>query len=199
LTDNSPVVAQKIPLETGEDSNAGSQPDLDYDSEAGMSPEFGGDDESENLIDAHDSSPAQVQLSTWVPSSDVHPSKSNGNVQRLCQGEQRVKFIYGQTLAVLGQYDLKVLSGVITVYGATITPKSDARRIVAPSTHPLPVLRCVSGDGAEAQFLSVLREDESLKSMERVSPLFKDIWHCECGKFALDELGHSFTKVRIVH
>jgi polynucleotide 5'-hydroxyl-kinase GRC3/NOL9 len=157
-----------------------------------------GDDESESQTEAHDPTPMEVQLSTWGPSNDVHPNKSKENVQLLPQGQQRVKLTYGQTLAVLGQYDLKVLSGVITVYGVLLTPKSDTRRIVAPSTHPLPVIRCVSGDGAEVQFLSILREDESLKSMERVSPLFKGIWHCECGKYALDELGHSFTKVSTV-
>ena len=157
-----------------------------------MSHDEGGESGSE--IDAQDPT-LDVQLSTWTPSNGEQPIQSKDNLLRRFEGAQQVRLAYGKTLAILGQYDLKVVSGVVTVYGAFLTPKSETARVIAPSTHALPILRCVSSDGAELQVLSIKHKNESLKCLEKVSPLFGGIWHCECGKYALDELGYTFTKV----
>ncbi|KAF2144519.1 uncharacterized protein K452DRAFT_306341 [Aplosporella prunicola CBS 121167] len=79
----------------------------------------------------------------------------------------------GQTIAILGQYDLVVTKGVVMLYGAILRAGPQTRRILAPASHALPVIRCLSPDGSEVQLKSVRLE---LGSLENLSPLYGRLW-----------------------
>jgi hypothetical protein len=152
---------------------------LDYDSEAGMT-----SDQNEDQGDIASSElniTLNKELSTWRP--------SDGNISNTKIG-QRIHMNYGQTLVILGQFDLNIHSGVINVYGTFLGSKSPIQRIVSPSTEPLPSIRCVSSDGAEIDLLNV-PADESFENLGRISGLFQDIWSCKCPN--CQELGYQFT------
>jgi hypothetical protein len=157
---------------------------LDYDSEEGMT-----DDVVGELGTVIESTPSNVEfreISTWKPFSNNISETNSG---------QRIHLNYGQTLAILGQYDLNVHVGIISVYGAFIGSKSGIRRIVSPSTELLPIIRCVSSDGADIDVLNV-PSAENYETLGRCSALFRDIWNCSCPN--CHEVGQhlSFSKVR---
>jgi hypothetical protein len=156
--------------------------DLDYDSEAGMTAEMD-EDEGDNS-DALEA--LRKEYSSWKP--------LDNNISETRTG-QRIHMIYGQTLAILGQFDLSVLSGVVSISGAYCSSKSPIQRVIAPLTAPLPVIRCASSDGAGLDLLNV-PEKENLERLGRVSGLFRDIWSCQCPNCA--EMGEKYTfrKVR---
>lgn len=152
---------------------------LDYDSEAGMAdkqlPDQGYAGSSESHLTL------KKELSSWKP--------LDGNISSTQIG-QRIHMTYGQTLAILGQFDLNVHNGVISIYGAFLGPKSPIRRVISPSTEPLPVIRCVSSDGAQIDLLNV-PADENFESLGRISGHFRDIWSCKCPN--CQEMGDDFT------
>lgn len=78
------------------------------------------------------------------------------------------------TLAVIGQYDLWVKRGVVSVSGAKLHPSPRLHRVYAPSTHSLPIVKCVttSGEYAEVELRNVAGGPHEL---ERLSPLFDRI------------------------
>jgi hypothetical protein len=163
---------------------AGEPISLDYDSEAGMTDDG---DEDHGEIDISDTSePYQKEYSSWKP--------LDNNISETRTG-QRIHMTYGQTLAVLGQFDLSVLSGVVNISGAFCSSKSPIQRVTAPLTEPLPVLRCVSSDGARIDLLNV-PDNENFESLSRVSRLFCDIWSCRCPNCAEMGENYTFRKVR---
>ncbi|KZZ92666.1 hypothetical protein AAP_02747 [Ascosphaera apis ARSEF 7405] len=78
------------------------------------------------------------------------------------------------TLAVIGQYDLWVKRGVVSVSGAKLHPSPRLHRVYSPSTHSLPIVKCVttSGEYAEVELRNVAGGPHEL---ERLSPLFDRI------------------------
>ncbi|KAK2743272.1 Polynucleotide 5'-hydroxyl-kinase grc3 [Myotisia sp. PD_48] len=79
------------------------------------------------------------------------------------------------TLAVIGQYDLWVKRGVVSICGAKLDPNPRLYRVFAPSTHSLPVIKAVSGSEgyAEVELFSVF---DGLCDLWRISPLYDQIW-----------------------
>ncbi|KAM5447645.1 Polynucleotide 5'-hydroxyl-kinase grc3 [Microsporum audouinii] len=80
------------------------------------------------------------------------------------------------TLAIVGQYDIWVKRGVVSVMGAKLYPSPTVHRVYAPSTHSLPVIKSVSGpDGyAEVELISV---QDGLPQLSRISNLYYRIWN----------------------
>lgn len=81
-----------------------------------------------------------------------------------------------QNLALVGQYDLWVKRGVVSLMGAKLHPSPKIYRVYAPSTHSLPVIKCVSGmDGAAEVEIKSCKS--GLSQLRDVSPLYQKIWN----------------------
>jgi polynucleotide 5'-hydroxyl-kinase GRC3/NOL9 len=86
---------------------------------------------------------------------------------------------------ILGQYEISVQKGQITLLGSTLRASKSVHRIYAPSTHSLPVIRCLATDvdGAEIR----LHQSESgLRSLKALSPLFGKLWNDGSGPLGVE-------------
>ncbi|OJD38136.1 rna processing protein [Diplodia corticola] len=114
--------------------------------------------------------PPIVELSSWTPRrGTVIRNNASGMVARLEPEE---------TLASIGIYDIFVKRGVVTIYGAILRAGPNARsyRVFAPASHALPVIHCLSPDGAEVELKSV---ECGLHLLEKLSPLYARLWKSE--------------------
>lgn len=79
-------------------------------------------------------------------------------------------------MVVLGQYDLWVKRGIVSLMGAKLHPSSQVYRVYAPSTHSLPVIKCIAGVGGEAE-VELKSCHSGLSRLQDVSPLYQRIWN----------------------
>jgi len=79
-----------------------------------------------------------------------------------------------QTVTHIGTYDILVIKGAVTIYGAILTADDGPRRVFAPSTHALPVIKCLSRE-AEVQIKHV--PGSGLVSLRIFSPLYGRFWN----------------------
>lgn len=87
-----------------------------------------------------------------------------------------------QRLVILGQYDLTVKRGLITIMGASVTASSTVHRVCAPASHALPVIRFSASEEGHAE-LSLKQCKDGLKDLRLLSPLFDNIWNEEVELF----------------
>ncbi|RLL96503.1 Polynucleotide 5'-hydroxyl-kinase grc3 [Aspergillus turcosus] len=80
------------------------------------------------------------------------------------------------TLVLLGHYDLWVKRGVISLMGAKLHPSPRLYRVYAPSTHSLPVIKCVAGVDGEAE-IEVKSCNSGIYGLRHLSPLYQRIWN----------------------
>ncbi|PKX98130.1 putative RNA processing protein Grc3 [Aspergillus novofumigatus IBT 16806] len=80
------------------------------------------------------------------------------------------------TLVLLGHYDLWVKRGVISLMGAKLHPSPRLYRVYAPSTHSLPVIKCVAGVDGEAE-IEVKSCHSGIYRLRHLSPLYQRIWN----------------------
>ncbi|KAF4416651.1 Polynucleotide 5'-hydroxyl-kinase GRC3 [Colletotrichum fructicola] len=71
-------------------------------------------------------------------------------------------------------YGIKVISGEVTVAGATIRPTDGIQWVHAPHCHGIPVVRCSDETTLE---LHPHPQAASLRKLERLSPLFRSLWN----------------------
>ncbi|KAI0439129.1 hypothetical protein F4803DRAFT_564744 [Xylaria telfairii] len=122
--------------------------------------EGGGDD--------YHAGPAQpINLSNFRPLKDNFRKRSNGVAQ--------LKLNEGERLVILGGYGVRVESGEVTIYGATLKTSQAVSWVYAPQSHALPVIRCTSYATLELHPHPCTQE---LKDLELLSPLFRKVW-CE--------------------
>lgn len=81
-----------------------------------------------------------------------------------------------KNLALLGRYDLWVKRGVVSLMGAKLHPSPRVYRIYAPSTHSLPVIKCVAGVDGAAE-VEVKSCHNGLSRLRDLSPLYQRIWN----------------------
>ncbi|KAF8423825.1 hypothetical protein EV426DRAFT_711063 [Tirmania nivea] len=119
-----------------------------------------------------------TQISSFIP--------TEGNTEVYKPG---LSMKYGlnanETIVLQGEYSLRVLSGSVQIYGATLTPSSGTHRIWAPSTHALPVIEALPskrGDrvqekkgGVDAEIV-VGRFNSGIRDIGRVWPMFGGVW-----------------------
>ncbi|PGH02892.1 hypothetical protein GX51_04348 [Blastomyces parvus] len=88
----------------------------------------------------------------------------------------RLKLKMRKNLALIGQYDLWVKRGVVSIMGAKLHPSTRLYRVYAPSTHSLPVIKCVSGveDYAEVEIRSC---NNGLCRLKNLSNLYHRVWN----------------------
>ncbi|KAI9876625.1 MAG: Polynucleotide 5'-hydroxyl-kinase grc3 [Pleopsidium flavum] len=131
--------------------------------------------EQENSSNSGTDSPRVLpsrQLSTFKPTpKNVISDTRDGMLLRMRQGD---------TLAILGQYDLWVLKGAVNLMGVTLHPSSTAHRVYAPSTHSLPAIRCVPdpfSPTAQQTEIEILPYKSGLRLLRQLSPRFGRIWN----------------------
>lgn len=81
-----------------------------------------------------------------------------------------------QNLTLLGHYDLWVKRGVISLMGAKLHPSPRVYRVYAPSTHSLPVVKCVAGVEGEAE-IEIKSCHSGIYRLRDISPLYQRVWN----------------------
>ncbi|KAL1959804.1 hypothetical protein VTO42DRAFT_949 [Malbranchea cinnamomea] len=83
------------------------------------------------------------------------------------------------TLVLVGQYDLWVKRGVVSIFGAKLHPSPRLHRVYAPSTHSLPVIKCVSGGPDDYAEIEIRSCYTGLVGLGDISNLYDRIWNGE--------------------
>lgn len=109
-------------------------------------------------------------FSTWRAIQDG----PNKNVEMISKDSFVIRMDRGQTLTIMGEYDLQVKSGIVIMQGATLDKTSGRRKVYNAATDPLLPLRCHSNGDCKIQvwFCSA-----SMSSLGKVSKDFRGIWH----------------------
>lgn len=75
------------------------------------------------------------------------------------------------------------MKGAVTLAGATLTKSSGLQVVYAPSTHSLPVIECVAGNGEnkggefDAEVTITSQDSNSgLRDVGKLCPMFNSIW-----------------------
>lgn len=116
---------------------------------------------------------APVQLST------VEPGRMTYNAD----GSLCVKMLPTESLLILGQYDLWVKRGVVSLLGASLTAGPTLHRVFAPMTHSLPPIKCISGEYFVSEYaeLEIRSCTSGLERLKNVSPLYDAMWNESSG------------------
>ncbi|KAL4895556.1 polynucleotide 5'-hydroxyl-kinase grc3 [Aspergillus ambiguus] len=80
------------------------------------------------------------------------------------------------SLVLIGHYDLWVKRGVVSLMGAKLHPSPRLYRVYAPSTHSLPVIKCVAGVDGAAE-VEIKSGDSGIYRLRDLSPLYQRIWN----------------------
>lgn len=115
-----------------------------------------------------------VTLSTFVPRT--------GNV---VQGDEScLQFILqeNETATFIGDYEISLTSGIVTIYGSVLRPSTGAQRVYAPSISALPQIQARQPNTTVR--ISSVRS--GLRKLAKLSPLFRNIWNTD------GEPGRSF-------
>ncbi|KAJ5608918.1 hypothetical protein N7528_009485 [Penicillium herquei] len=164
--------AKPIEEEVHEDSQ-----EEDSEEDAADEPEEMDEDEVASVAgdaDGYESpaeTPAELQN---FPLSKARLNKNNivyADEDTLC-----IRIKEKMNLALLGQYDLWVKRGVVSLMGAKLHPSPRVYRVYAPSTHSLPLIKCVSGVDGEAE-VEIKSCNSGLSRLRDVSPLYQKIWN----------------------
>ncbi|KAJ0318714.1 hypothetical protein Brms1b_004203 [Colletotrichum noveboracense] len=135
---------------------------------------------SPSLSPAPQSEPApESQTSTPTPGRSparTRPPKRTGNAERAEEPLKQQVAVTGSPKGQAGDgsYGIKVISGEVTVAGATIRPTDGIQWVHAPHCHGIPVVRCSDETTLE---LHPHPQAASLRKLERLSPLFRSLWN----------------------
>ncbi|KAL2816805.1 hypothetical protein BDW59DRAFT_136434 [Aspergillus cavernicola] len=171
--DNEPRdIRRKKPEETVVD-DGGNQTSSDEQSEEEDMEENGDDVINAEAEDGYES-PVDTTLTMEFPLSKIRLNKSNivyNDEHTLC-----VRIREKMSIVLIGHYDLWVKRGVVSLMGAKLHPSPRTYRVYAPSTHSLPVIKCVSGvDGAaEVEFKSCR---SGISRLRDLSPFYQRVWN----------------------
>ncbi|KAI1173792.1 hypothetical protein F4777DRAFT_421830 [Nemania sp. FL0916] len=105
------------------------------------------------------------QFSSFHPSAKTFRKRA-GSICQLKLGE-------GERLVILGSYGIRIKSGEVTIYSATLGMSDSVSWVHAPRSHALPVIRCTNEATLE---LHPHPGAQALKSLELLSPLFAKLW-----------------------
>ena len=105
-----------------------------------------------------------VQLSTFRPIKD--------NINQDDDEVLEVALQHDETATFIGEYEVSVVSGVITVYGAVLRSGSFPKRIYAPSTLALPQIQARQ----QNTMIRISSVKSTLRKLDKLSPLFRNIW-----------------------
>ena len=105
-----------------------------------------------------------------------------------------------QSLALIGQYDLWIRKGAVSIYGAILHASSKLHRVYAPATHAIPVIKAVInpyspyGRSAEIKIVSC---KSRIRLLNEISSEYGKIWNesIEEARSPIDTTRRSFTLV----
>ncbi|KAL8725351.1 MAG: hypothetical protein Q9166_007411 [cf. Caloplaca sp. 2 TL-2023] len=124
--------------------------------------------------------------------NDDHTLDSTTTVQQLSTfvasqvniiGQRKDDFtirLHDCTVTLIGQYEIWVHSGAISVMGAVLYPSSAAYRVFAPSTHSLPVIKPVRnpfGPPEQQAEITISSCQSGMRLLKQVSPMFNRLWN----------------------
>lgn len=123
-----------------------------------------GDSDSEEVNVTVNATPPKrnLQLSTWKP--------TRKNVRRDDAEALEISLKPDEKATFIGSFDLEVLSGVVSVYGAMLHPNSGLQRIDALATSAIPALTA-----KKPSTLRLMSISRSLDRLENLSPLFRNV------------------------
>ena len=116
-----------------------------------------------------------TQLSTFNP--------TKGNASKDNEELLQVTLPMNETVTLIGEYDIEVVTGTVTIYGTVLRPNSGRQRVYAPSTHALPQIQSRTADS----LLRIHSAKSGIRKLEKLSPLFRNIWANDSGS------GRTFT------
>ncbi|KAL9591673.1 MAG: hypothetical protein Q9179_007484, partial [Wetmoreana sp. 5 TL-2023] len=123
------------------------------------------------------------QLSTFVPSKD--------NVIGQTDQEWTIN-LKGETMTLLGQYEIWVKEGAISIQGAILYPSPSVYTIFAPSTHALPLIRSIRNPyrpSPQQTIITISNHRSGIRLLKEISPKFDRLWNR--AKARTDEPGSS--------
>ncbi|PWW71636.1 hypothetical protein C7212DRAFT_367157 [Tuber magnatum] len=109
----------------------------------------------------------ETRMSNFTPTSENYIPAQDGSC------------IVRMTLVILGEYELCVRKGTITISGAKLTREFGHCQVFAPTTHALPEIACVKvkgkreGSGAE---ILVTQTESGVRNLGRTCPVANGIW-----------------------
>ncbi|KAL8846046.1 MAG: hypothetical protein Q9221_008842 [Calogaya cf. arnoldii] len=89
-------------------------------------------------------------------------------------------YLDDSTLTIIGQYEIWVRKGAISILGAVLYPSYAAFRVFAPSTHSLPVIRPIRnpfGPAGQPVEIIITSFRSGIRLLRQVSPKFGRIWN----------------------
>ena len=107
----------------------------------------------------------RIEFSNFTPHS--------GNVVR--NDEHRFEFSMqeNETATFIGEYEVSVSSGIITIYGAVLRPNSTPTRVFATNVSALPQIQARQNNTT----VRVLSTKSGIRKLGQLSPLFRNIWN----------------------
>jgi polynucleotide 5'-hydroxyl-kinase GRC3/NOL9 len=124
-----------------------------------------------------------IILSSFKPSKDTVRALEDGTLSIiLAPGEvshvlfQNELVLMEQRLVIIGQLEISVQKGHLSIMGSILRPSKRFYRVFAPSSHSLPVIRCLATDTESAE-LRLHPFEAGLRSLELLSPLFGKLWN----------------------
>ena len=115
-----------------------------------------------------------IRLSTFRPTSK--------NVLRDDETCMELSMSSNETAVFTGEYETEVVKGTATLYGAVLNASSGSQRVYAPSIQALPEI--VARKASTVVRITTVKS--SLRKLEKLSPLFRNIW-------TTDSKGRSFA------
>ncbi|EAW11564.1 putative RNA processing protein Grc3 [Aspergillus clavatus NRRL 1] len=168
-------------------TRSAAQPPAQKDEEKDLSGALEEEDDEEVLEEENDAgaialdgdadgyeSPVDVAHLQNFPLSKTRLNKNSviySDEQTLC-----VRIKEKMNLVLLGHYDLWVKRGVVSLMGAKLHPSARVYRVYAPSTHSLPVIKCIAGVDGEAE-IEVKSCHSGIYRLRHLSPLYQRIWN----------------------
>ncbi|KOS17681.1 Polynucleotide 5'-hydroxyl-kinase GRC3 [Escovopsis weberi] len=122
--------------------------------------------------DSEATTPGGSSTAPRISYSSFALSKSNS--RRTSTGAIQLRLRDGERFLVLGSYGIKVLTGQVTIAGASLRPSDQIHWVHAPHCYAVPVLRTVDKSSLE---LHSDPSSQGLRKLERLSPLFKRLWN----------------------
>lgn len=122
------------------------------------------DDGIETSLDPPVKSPQRVQLSTFVPTPETAIEHSDEEVH--------FKLPHNESVVFIGEYDLQVLEGTVTIYGAILHASEEVYRVYAPSTHALPAIVARRADAE----VVLWPPTKAMRGLSKISPAYRRIW-----------------------
>ncbi|KAL6870533.1 hypothetical protein J3F83DRAFT_760992 [Trichoderma novae-zelandiae] len=123
-----------------------------------------------------------------VTYSSFMPNKNN--CRTTAKGTVALKLRDSERFIVIGSFGIKVSTGEVTVFGATLRPSDSIHWIHAPHCHAIPVIR--TSEKVTLELHSDPNAD-GLRRLSRLSPLFRGIWGESKDDSAETSLGRGRT------